>query len=75
MNGRRVQGGAALKARIQARTLMKAGWLTEAINLLQRVAYEEASSDAGVRIDLVDALLAAGRIEEAEAVRLPGAER
>ncbi|WP_350089817.1 tetratricopeptide repeat protein [Thalassobaculum sp.] len=74
MNDRQADNDAAAKARVRARTLMKAGWRSEAISLLQQAAYGDADHDAGVRIDLVEALLAAGRIEEAEAVRLPGTD-
>lgn len=57
--------------RVRARTLCEAGWLPEAISLLEQAAAGEFQNDVGIRLDLTKALLAAGRIEEAEAVRLP----
>jgi len=56
---------------MRARTLREAGWLPEAIALLSTAAAGDFRRDVGIRLDLARALLAAGRIEEAEAVRLP----
>ena len=64
----------AARVRTRARTLSRAGWLAEAIDLLRDAADGAHGDDAGIRFDLAKALLAAGRIAEAEAVRLPGAE-
>jgi hypothetical protein len=64
-----IESAAAVRA--QARTLRDAGWLDAAIDLLDGAAAGAFRGDVGVRIDLVRALLEAGRIEEAEAVRLP----
>jgi len=65
-----IESAAAVRAR--ARTLREAGWLDAAIELLDGAAVGAFRRDVGVRIDLARALLAAGRIEAAEAVRLPG---
>ncbi len=65
----------AARIRTRARTLSRAGWLAEAADLLRDAADGAHRDDAGIRFDLAQALLAAGRIEEAEAVRLPGAPR
>lgn len=58
--------------RRHASTLRQAGWTDAAIDLLARAAAGRFRSDIGIRLDLAQALLAAGRIDEAEAVRLPG---
>lgn len=65
----------AVAVRVRARTLIKAGRRNDAIDLLRDAASGDARRDVGVRLDLAEALLAAGRIDDAEAVRLPGADR
>lgn len=57
--------------RRRARTLRQAGWTDAAIDLLAEAAAGRFRADIGIRLDLAQALLAAGRIDEAEAVRLP----
>ena len=68
-------GRDAAELREQARALRRAGRLAAAIDLLAEAADGDLQRDVGVRLDLAQALLAAGRIEEAEAVRVPGGGR
>ena len=75
MTDRIPQADSAVAIRARARTLAKAGWRNEAIDLLRQGAAGHARWDVGIRLDLAEALLAAGRIEDAEAVRLPGDDR
>lgn len=67
---RPVHGGADA-ARARARTLREAGWHTSAIDLLA-AGIKAHRGHVGLRIDLTEALLATGRLEEAETIRIPG---